>query len=83
MANKESLIIASKTKAYIKSKQMMTSSDALEAVSDKVYCMPDAAIARIPANRRSIVKAQDPQAPLEINRHFLSKRNNNLSSKVF
>jgi len=34
MANKESLIVASKVKAYIKSKKMMTSSDALGALSD-------------------------------------------------
>ena len=59
MANKVSLILASKAKIYIKSKQIMTSSDALEAISDKVYCMPDAVIARTQANRRSIVKAQD------------------------
>jgi hypothetical protein len=56
---KESLIVASKVKAYIKSKKMMTSSDALEAISDQVYCMLDAAIARTKANRRSTVKAQD------------------------
>jgi len=59
MANKESLIVASKVKAYIKSKRMMTSSDALGAISDKVYGMLDAAIARTQANRRSTVKAHD------------------------
>lgn len=60
MAKKrESLIVSSKVKAYIKSKKMMTSSDALEAVSDNVYTMLDAAIARTQANRRSTVKAQD------------------------
>lgn len=60
MAKKrESLIVASKVKAYIKSKQMMTSSDALEAISEKVYCMLDSAIARTQANRRSTVKPQD------------------------
>ena len=56
---KESLVVASKVKAYIKSKEMMTSSDALEALSDKVYGMLDAAIARTQANRRSTVKPQD------------------------
>ncbi len=65
MANKESLVVASKIKAYIKSKKMMTSSDALEALSDKVYCMLDSAIARTQANRRSTVKPHDLQAPLE------------------
>lgn len=56
---KESLIVASKVKAYIKSKKMMTSSEALGAISDAVYSMLDAAIARTKANRRSTVKAQD------------------------
>ncbi len=56
---KESLIVASKVKAYIKSKKMMTSSDALEAISDNVYSVLDAAIVRTQANRRSTVKAQD------------------------
>jgi hypothetical protein len=59
MAKKESLIVASKVKTYIKSKKMMTSSDALGAISDKVYGMIDDAIARTKANRRSTVKAQD------------------------
>lgn len=56
---KESLIVASKVKAYIKSKKMMTSSEALGAISGKVYCMLDAAMVRTKANRRSTVKAQD------------------------
>ena len=55
----ESLIVASKVKAYIKSKKMMTSSDALSALSCKVYCMLDKAIARTQANKRSTVKPQD------------------------
>jgi len=56
---KEPLIVASKVKAYIKSKNMMTSSDALEAISEKVYELLDAAIARTKANKRSTVKPQD------------------------
>ena len=56
---RESLVVASKIKAYIKSKKMMTSSESLGAISDKVYCMLDAAIIRTKANRRSTVKAQD------------------------
>jgi hypothetical protein len=60
MAKKrESLIVASKVKAYVKSKKMMTSSDALGAISEKVYFMLDDAIARTKANRRSTVKPQD------------------------
>ena len=56
---RESLVVASKIKAYIKSKKMMTSSESLGAISDKVYYMLDCAIARTKANRRSTVKAQD------------------------
>jgi len=56
---RDSLIVASKIKAYIKSKSMMTSGEALEAISDKVYCLLDDAIVRTKANRRSTVKAQD------------------------
>ncbi len=56
---KESLVVASKVKAYIKSKKMMTSSDAIAALSDKMYSMLDSAIARTKANRRSTVKPQD------------------------
>lgn len=60
MAKKrESLIVVSKVKAYIKSKQMMTSSEAADAISDRVYCMLDAAIERTKANRRSTVRAHD------------------------
>jgi len=56
---KESLIVASKVKAYVKGKKMMTSSDALGALSDRVYDMLDKAIERTKANRRSTVKPQD------------------------
>jgi len=56
---KESLIVASKVKAYIKSKKMMTSSDALGALSDVVYSTLDAAIGRTKANHRSTVRPQD------------------------
>ncbi len=56
---KEALIVASKVKAYIKSKKMMTSSEALGTISDAVYDMLDAAAKRAKANRRSTVKAQD------------------------
>ena len=59
MAEKDVLVVASKVKAYIKSKKMMTSSDAIAALSDKVYAMLDGAAARAKANRRSTVKPQD------------------------
>ena len=56
---KESLIVASKIKAYVKGKGMMTSSDALVAISDRVYCMLEKALERTKANRRSTLKPQD------------------------
>jgi len=59
MADKESLVVASKVKAYIKSNDMMTSSDALGALSDAVYGLLDAAMKRTKANKRRTVKAQD------------------------
>ncbi len=56
---REPLVVASKTKAYIRSKGMMSSSEAVEAVSGVVYNMLDAAVVRAKANRRSTVRAQD------------------------
>lgn len=56
---KESLVVTSKVKAYIKSKNMMTASDSIEALNDKIYGILDSAIARTKANRRSTVKPQD------------------------
>lgn len=59
MADKEVLIVASKVKAYVKSKQMQTSSDAIAALSDKVCAILDEATERAKANRCSTVKPQD------------------------
>lgn len=56
---KDVLVVASKIKAYVKSKKMMTSADAVGALSDQVYALLDAAIIRTKANRRSTVKPQD------------------------
>jgi len=58
-AKKEVLVVASKVKAYVKGKKMMTSADSIGALSDKVYALLDDAIKRTKANRRSTVKAQD------------------------
>lgn len=56
---KEVLVVASKVKAYIKSKGMMTSSESIGALNERIYAMLDAALARTEANRRSTVKPQD------------------------
>lgn len=56
---KEPLVVASKVKAYIKKKKMMSSGEAVEALNESLYDMIDAAIDRTKANKRSTVKAQD------------------------
>ena len=56
---KEMLLIASKVKAYVKSKGCHTAGDMLPALNDKVYCILDAAAARTKGNKRSTVKPQD------------------------
>jgi len=53
------LVVASKVKAYVKSKKMMTSADAIGALSNKLYGILDDACARTKANRRSTLKPQD------------------------
>ena len=58
-APKDVLVVASKVKAYVKSKGMMSSSDAVTALNDVVYAALDAAIERTKANKRSTVKPQD------------------------
>lgn len=56
---REPLVVASKAKAYIKEQKMMSSSEAIEALSEHVYKILDGAVARAKANRRSTVRAQD------------------------
>jgi len=58
-SNKDVLVVASKVKAYIRSKGMMCSSESIPATSDRIYCMIDKAAERAAANRRSTVKPQD------------------------
>jgi len=59
MADKEVMVVASKVKDYIKNKNMMTSSDAITTLSDKVCAILDEAAERAKANKRSTVKPQD------------------------
>ena len=56
---KEVLVVASKVKAYVKSKGCMCGADAVAAMSDCVYCCLDQTVKRAKANRRRTVKAQD------------------------
>jgi len=53
------LVVASKVKAYIKSKKMNTSADAITTLSDQIYCMIDSAASRSKANGRKTIKGQD------------------------
>ena len=55
----ETLVVGSKVKAYVKSKDMMSSGELIGALSDKVHDLLDAAIARTKSNKRSTVKASD------------------------
>jgi len=55
----EVLVVASKVRAYVKSKGCMMSSELIGALNCKVYCLLDSAMDRTKANKRSTVKAQD------------------------
>ena len=57
--NRDVLVVASKVKAYIKSKKMNTSAEAISCVSESVYGLIDEAIRRTQANGRKTVKGQD------------------------
>lgn len=58
-SNRDVLCVASKVKAYIKSKKMNTSAEAIGCISDKIYCLLDDAATRTRANGRKTLKAQD------------------------
>ncbi len=56
---KDILVVSSKVKEYIKSKDCLTSSDVIEALSNKVYNCLDDAINRANGNGRKTVTAKD------------------------
>jgi len=56
---RESLIVASKVKAYIKSKGCMTASDAVDGLNERIYKMLDEAIERTQSNKRTTVRSYD------------------------
>jgi tRNA C32,U32 (ribose-2'-O)-methylase TrmJ len=56
---KDSLIVTSKVKAYIKSKGFMTSSDAVDGLNEKIYKMLDEALERTQNNKRTTVRSYD------------------------
>ena len=56
---REVLVVASKVKDAIKAAGCQSSGDLVEAVSDKVYDMIAAAVARAKANSRATVRPYD------------------------
>lgn len=59
MEKKDSLIVASKVKEYIKSKDAMMASDFVDALNKEVYVLLDKAVERCKANKRSITSPKD------------------------
>jgi hypothetical protein len=56
---REPLIVASKLKNYIRSKNLKCASDVIPALSERVYKMLDCAMERTRANKRSTLRPQD------------------------
>lgn len=57
--SKDILVVGSKVRDYIKSKECLTSSEVMEALSNKVYACLDEAINRANGNGRKTVTAKD------------------------
>ncbi len=56
---RESLVVASKTKAYLKSQGCIVSGDAVDALNAKLYELLDAAVKRTKENKRTTVRPHD------------------------
>ncbi len=56
---RETLIVASKTKAFIKSQGCMVSADALDELNNKIYALIEGAVKRTKENKRSTLRAHD------------------------
>jgi histone H3/H4 len=59
MAAQETLVVASKVKAYIKGKGLNTSASAIDALSNRVREICDAAVQNATSDRRKTVKDRD------------------------
>ncbi|MHC4780589.1 MAG: hypothetical protein ACYTFG_18625 [Planctomycetota bacterium] len=53
------LVVASKVKEYIKSKEAMMASDFTDALNKEVQALLDKAVERCKSNKRSIVSPKD------------------------
>ena len=58
-SSRESLVVGSKVKAYIRKKGFMCSSELLPAASEKLYQLLDEACTRTKSNRRGTVRPTD------------------------
>ena len=56
---RETLIVASKTKAYIKNLGCMVSADALDELNNKIYELIENAVKRTKENKRSTLRSHD------------------------
>ncbi|MBX7056886.1 MAG: hypothetical protein K1X75_02390 [Leptospirales bacterium] len=56
---KETLLIASKTKAYIKDQGCMVAGDALDELNRKVYELINNAVKRTKENKRTTLRGHD------------------------
>jgi histone H3/H4 len=56
---RETLIVASKTKAFIKSQGCMVSADALDQLNNKIYELIENAVKRTKENKRSTLRSHD------------------------
>lgn len=59
MSEKEMLLVASKTKNYIKEQGCMVSADALDELNERIYRLLDEAVRRTKENKRSTLRSHD------------------------
>ena len=57
--SKDMLIVGTKVKNYIKTKDVMSSADVLDALNSAVYGLLDKAVERAKANGRKTVQGRD------------------------
>jgi hypothetical protein len=56
---RDTLVVGSKCKEFVRSKNLMAAGDLIDAISEKVYGMLEAAAARVTANKRSTMRPHD------------------------
>lgn len=56
---KEMLLVVSKVRAYLRSKDARMSSELVGTLNKKIHALLDDAVSRCKTNRRSTVKSQD------------------------